>query len=191
MRRQTECRASINRLTAAGLFAVLVLSAACRAGGADDGTATSSAGTAADSRTGGAATPSSQTNATTVNASHQPADSAGGAGAGRPFIEITDVPHKGAGGPDIMERIAGRVSGVNAEECKVVLFAYSDKWYVQPLFDSPDTTIKDKGKWENDTHLGSEYAALLVKNSYKPPNTTGTLPDVGGPVLAVAKVAGK
>lgn len=190
MKRQMERRASINRLAAAGLLAVLVLSAGCQPGNAGNGNATGSDGRAANSRTGGAPTPAEQTNATTVNAGHRPADDAGGMGAGRPSIEITLVPHRGSGGPDVMEKIAGRVSGVNAKECKVVLFVYSDKWYVQPYFDSPYTTIEADNKWENDTHLGSVYAALLVRNSYKPPDTTGTLPGVGGDVLAVARADG-
>jgi hypothetical protein len=86
-----------------------------------------------------------------------------------------------------MERIAGRVSGVNVNGCKVVLFAHTDKWYVEPYISSPDTKIEDDGSWENDTYLGSEYAALLVGASYKPPSTTATLPNVGGPVQAIAR----
>jgi hypothetical protein len=34
---------------------------------------------------------------------------------------------------------------------------------------------------------GTEFAALLVKASYKPEATRGTIPDVGGDVIAVAK----
>jgi len=71
---------------------------------------------------------------------------------------------------------SGKVDGVNAEDCKVVLFAGTNTWYVQPYMDSYDTPIKEGGTWRNDTHLGAQYAALLVKKSYKPPMTTGKLP---------------
>jgi hypothetical protein len=105
-------------------------------------------------------------------------------------IQVTLIPPLGAG-PDRMEKIAGTASGIRISDCKVVIFSHTDKWYVQPYIDSSDTSIGDDGAWENDTHLGSEYAALLVKSSYKPPSSTGTLPNATGPVLAVVKVAAK
>ena len=105
--------------------------------------------------------------------------------ATKPSIEITEVPTKGAGDQK-METIAGAVSGVKINECKVVLFAYTNLWYVQPYIGSSDTTIKEDYTWRNETFLGSRYAALLVKNSYNPPSTTGKLPAIGGQVLAIA-----
>jgi len=104
----------------------------------------------------------------------------------KPSITITRVPPAGAGS-DTWGTIAGLVRGVNVEACKVVIFAYGDTWYVQPLANSPYTSIGSDGKWETGIHLGFEYAALLVKSSYKPSATTDTLPKVGGDVLAIAK----
>ena len=101
-----------------------------------------------------------------------------------PNIRITQTPPKG-GGPDRMEAIAGTVSGVNSKDCRVVIFALGgDTWYVQPYVASPYTEIKEDGRWENDTHLGSKYGALLVKRAYQPPATARTLPTVGGEILA-------
>lgn len=108
----------------------------------------------------------------------------------KPSIAVTRVPPKG-GGPDRMEPIAGTVDGVNVEACRVVVFARTNTWYVQPSVASPYTTISNDGKWETDTHLGDEYAALLVKTSYKPPATMDTLPEVGGDVLAIVRVPAK
>ena len=108
----------------------------------------------------------------------------------KPDIAITRVPSKGAG-PDRTEPIAGTVSGVNVNECRVVVFARTNTWYVQPYAASPYTTISNDGKWDTDTHLGDEYAALLVKPSYKPPPTTNTLPEVGDDVLAIVRVLAK
>lgn len=108
-----------------------------------------------------------------------------------PRVEITLVPPKG-GGPDRVDKIAGTVSGADTRECKVVIFALGGgTWYVQPYTASPFTSIGDDGKWENDTHLGSEYAALLVKPSYTPTPTTNTLPEVGDDVLAIVRVPAK
>ncbi|MFL6211649.1 MAG: toll/interleukin-1 receptor domain-containing protein [Pyrinomonadaceae bacterium] len=105
-------------------------------------------------------------------------------------VQITIVPPRWAGS-DALERIAGTVGGVQAQEYKVVIFAHTDKWYVQPYIGLSDTPIKDDGTWENNTHLGFEYAALLVRTSYNPPDTTGTLPNVAGSVLAITRVAAR
>jgi len=75
------------------------------------------------------------------------------------------VPSRGAG-PDTIEKIAGTVRGVNIKDCKVIILCRTDSWYVQPYAGSSDTAIADDGKWENETHLGSEYAALLVKSTF-------------------------
>ena len=79
----------------------------------------------------------------------------------KPGIEITTVPPKG-GGPDSNGTIAGRANGVRGKAFRVIVYARTDKWYVQPFADSPHTSIGDNGDWETDTHLGNEYAALLV-----------------------------
>jgi hypothetical protein len=89
-------------------------------------------------------------------------------------------------GPDGTGRISGIVRGSNLRECKVVAYAYGDKWYVQPLAAAPDTKIED-GKWSATTHGGTEYAVLLVKSSYKARSTLADLPEVTGDVLAVTR----
>lgn len=93
------------------------------------------------------------------------------------------------GGPYKLGVIEGTVSGAT-RECKVVVFAHGDVWYVQPYTASPFTSIGSGGKWRTETHLGTEYAALLVASGYRPPNTVIELPSEGGPILAVARVRG-
>ena len=110
--------------------------------------------------------------------------------AAEPSIQITVVPPRGVG-EDSNGTIGGKASGANSKECKVVIFARTDKWYVQPTVSSPFTPIGEDGQWETDIHLGYEYAALLVKSSYEPPATTGTLPKVAGTVLAITRVPAK
>jgi hypothetical protein len=106
----------------------------------------------------------------------------------KPGIAISHVPQRGAG-PEGMRTIAGTVSGVGTRRVRVVLFARTNTWYVQPYAASPYTAIGTDGKWQTQTHLGDEYAALLVEATYKPPAMTDTLPEVDGPVLAIATVA--
>jgi hypothetical protein len=106
-----------------------------------------------------------------------------------PSIEFTTVPPAGAGGSERTVRIAGRVTGA-ATGHRIVLYARSGVWWVQPLTVQPFTKVQPNETWENMTHLGSEYAALLVDGTFQPPDTTETLPTVGGSVVAAATIKG-
>ena len=110
-----------------------------------------------------------------------------------PKIAITGIPHAGQGGPGPTEEISGTASGPNLRDLRVVIYAYAGgQWWVQPTVANPMTSVDaSSGKWETDTHLGRNYAALLVRSSYKPPATSDSIPAVGGDVLATDTVAGK
>ena len=85
-----------------------------------------------------------------------------------PAVELTRVPVAAEGGPDRMAPIAGRARGARPGQ-RIVLYARSGPWWVQPLADQPFTEIRADGSFENTTHLGTEYAALLVEAGYRPP----------------------
>src|SRR5262249_7125493 len=104
-------------------------------------------------------------------------------------IEFTRIPPADTGSPDKLEQIEGRVRGARAGE-RVVLFALSGKWWVQPLLEQPYTIIQKDSTWKSSTHPGVAYAALVVNSQYRPPMTVSSLPEKGGPVLAVATVRG-
>jgi hypothetical protein len=106
-----------------------------------------------------------------------------------PSIEFTRLPPAGEGSPDILRTIEGRVKGARPDQ-RIVLFARSGVWWVQPLANQPFTDIKRDSTWKTSTHPGSAYAALLVDRQYKPPVTVNTLPQKGGPVQAVATAEG-
>jgi hypothetical protein len=110
-----------------------------------------------------------------------------------PKIAITGIPHAGQGGPGPTEEISGTASGPDLRELRIVIYAFAgDQWWVQPTAANPMTSIDvSSGKWETDTHLGRNYAALLVRKSYKAPATADSVPAVGGDVLATDTVAGK
>ena len=93
------------------------------------------------------------------------------------------------GGGPALQTITGRVTGASAED-RVVLFARSGEWYVQPFIDQPYTKIEGDSTWSSSTHLGTEYAALLVRPGYVPPAVTSELPKEDENVLAVVTVAG-
>lgn len=107
-----------------------------------------------------------------------------------PSIEITDIPPADKGGVIQLDTIRGRVSGAHSEQ-RVVLYARSEAWYVQPWADQPFTKIGPDSTWTNETHLGTEYAALLVEPGYVPLSVTSALPAPGNGVVAVAIVEGR
>jgi hypothetical protein len=107
----------------------------------------------------------------------------------KPVVTITTTPPKDAGGPDKMAVIAGNVQSA-PKDSRIVIFAHGDIWYVQPYAASPYTKLAD-GKFQTDTHLGTQYAVLVVRPGYKPPASTGDLPDEGGDVIAIKIVAGR
>jgi hypothetical protein len=94
-----------------------------------------------------------------------------------PAIEFTKVPFAQEGNPDSLDAIEGRVTGGKSGQ-RIVLFAKSGPWWVQPMTNQPFTTVGSDSTWKNSTHYGLEYAALLVDPGYHPPGTTDTLPTV-------------
>lgn len=110
----------------------------------------------------------------------------------RPMVKITLVPFKGEGSTSWGE-IGGSVEGIKVEgcDCSIVIYVHTDVWYVQPTRAEPFTKINPDGTWKTGTHLGYDYAALLVKSSFKADPTRDNLPDVGVEVLAVAVVPGR
>jgi hypothetical protein len=108
----------------------------------------------------------------------------------KPSIEISRVPPASPGGPERMDLIEGRVIGAKSGQ-QIVVYAKNDLWWVQPLFSRPSTTIQSDSTWSSFTHLGTEYAALLVEAGYHPPPKIAGLPSEGNGVLAVLSVKGK
>jgi hypothetical protein len=106
-----------------------------------------------------------------------------------PVIEFSRVPAAAEGTPDKLEPIEGRATGVLPGQ-RLVLYALSGVWWVQPAAEQPFTVIQADSRWKSSTHPGVEYAALVVDNRYRPPLTVNALPEKGGPVLAVATVKG-
>jgi len=106
-----------------------------------------------------------------------------------PSIEFTRIPQADPGGREKHDIIEGRVSGARPGQ-QIVIYAKSGQWWVQPLVVQPFTRIQTDSKWSNATHLGTEYAALLVERGYQPPATLNTLPSADGLVAAVTIVKG-
>jgi hypothetical protein len=108
-----------------------------------------------------------------------------------PSIEFTHIPPAAQGGRQKLDTIAGRVSNARPQQ-QIVIFAHSGQWWVQP--DPPETpfvAIKEDSTWSTQTHLGFEYAALLVDPDYHPPPTMDVAPTQGGSIALVTIVKGE
>ncbi|MCG3145088.1 MAG: hypothetical protein HONDAALG_02629 [Gammaproteobacteria bacterium] len=110
---------------------------------------------------------------------------------GQPTIRILTAPSYNPLGGGPPEEITGVVSGVESERFRVVVYALTDYWYVQPLTDAPFTDISQDGSWSTHSHLGTKYAALLVRPSFNPPKKTSNLPGAVGDVVAVITASGR
>lgn len=106
-----------------------------------------------------------------------------------PSIEFTRIPPSTEGSPDKLDVIEGRVIHGNPP-LKIVLYAKTGNWWIQPLRNEPYTNVRPDGAWTNLTHVASDYAALLVESDFHPASTFKELPSRGGSVLAVATVKG-
>lgn len=112
-------------------------------------------------------------------------------------VSITTVPpYDAVGGPNTSAPIGGTVTGVTASEHRVVVYTYTDRWYVQPLVAAPFAPIAPSGAWSTWTHTGTLYAAVLVRidaasspDDIVPP-AIDALPLTSDTILGVAVVEG-
>jgi hypothetical protein len=109
--------------------------------------------------------------------------------ATEPSIEFTRLPPVGEGSPLAIHTIEGRVRGARPDQ-RIVLFARSGVWWVQPLEEEPFTSLRLDSTFKNTTHPGSAYAALLVNPGYTPPLTLDELPPKGKAIAAIAVADG-
>jgi hypothetical protein len=109
--------------------------------------------------------------------------------AASPGIEFTHIPPAAQGGRERVDTISGHVQGARAGQ-QIVIYARSGPWWVQPWPDKPFLPIHADSSWSTETHLGFEYAALLVDPGYHPPPTMDVAPTTGGAVSLVKIVKG-
>jgi hypothetical protein len=106
-----------------------------------------------------------------------------------PTITFSKIPPAAEGGRERVDVFEGTVVGAKPGQ-QIVAYAKSGPWWVQPWPDQPYTKVQADGKWSVSTHLGFEYAALLVDPGYQPPATMDLPPATGGGIVAVALAKG-
>jgi hypothetical protein len=89
----------------------------------------------------------------------------------------------------VLDTIEGRVAGARPGQ-HVVLYARSSIWWVQPSSNRAHTDIRPDATFSTQTHLGTEYAALLVDAGHHAPVTLENLPAEGGAIARVVVVPG-
>jgi hypothetical protein len=109
--------------------------------------------------------------------------------AASPSIEFTHIPPAGEGGREKVDSISGRVRNARPDQ-HIVVYAHAGSWWVQPSPEHPLIAIKADSTWSSETHLGFEYAALVVDANYSPPAVTDITPIQGGPIALVTIVKG-
>jgi hypothetical protein len=108
-------------------------------------------------------------------------------------ISFTIIPPSGSGGSEVTVPIAGEVHGLhNTSDYRVVIYAFTNQWYIQPDTSQKFTYIGPTGDWINQTHLGRRYAILVVKKTFTDlPNESIGLPAIGDNVIATNSINGK
>jgi hypothetical protein len=106
-----------------------------------------------------------------------------------PSIEFTHIPPAAQGGRERVDTISGRVLNAGPKQ-QIVIYAHSGQWWVQPGPEHPVIPIRADSTWSTETHLGFDYAVLLVDSDYQPLPETDVAPTLGGPVALVTIVKG-
>jgi hypothetical protein len=75
--------------------------------------------------------------------------------------------------------LVGYTCNVDTTKTKVVIYALTNQWYVQPFVSSPFTDIQSDGTWASTTHGWNALVALLVD----PANYTPAAIEITNPAL--------
>jgi hypothetical protein len=106
-----------------------------------------------------------------------------------PSIEFTHIPPAAQGGRERVDTISGRVRNARPKQ-QIVIYAHSGPWWVQPWPEHPFSPIQADSTWSTETHLGFDYAALLVEPDYHPQPMMDLAPTQGGSIALVTIVKG-
>jgi hypothetical protein len=106
-----------------------------------------------------------------------------------PSLELTKIPPAAQGGRERIDTIAGRIRNAHPGQ-QIVIYAHSGTWWVQPWPDRAFNFHPSRLYLSTETHLGFEYAVLLVDPECHPLPTLDVAPTQGGLVALVKIVKG-
>jgi hypothetical protein len=87
--------------------------------------------------------------------------------------------------------VNGTANVLDTSKTKVVLWAKTDRWYVQPSVVDPYTIIQGDGTWSNATYPWNRMVALLVDSSYVPGSIRDYHPSMDPGVIGWDEYPGK
>lgn len=101
-----------------------------------------------------------------------------GGNTGQPTVTL-NAPAAGA------TQLSGCACNADPTKDKIVIYALTNEWYVQPLIDAPFTSIASDGSWTSSTNPWQRIIVLLVNpDNYTPAATEITNPALDPGVLA-------
>ncbi len=106
-------------------------------------------------------------------------------------IKFIEIPAKVEGNPHKSYVTEGCLYTRLGSQRLVIYSKSGGLWWLQPLLTSPFTAILPDQVWRNETHLGTEYAVLLVDSSFHPAAILSQLPERGQGIAAVAATRGQ
>lgn len=106
-------------------------------------------------------------------------------------ISFTQVPERSSGNQNKQDVMEGTVRGTKQGQRLVIYSKSGGLWWVQPSLNSPFTPILPDGVWRNESHLGTDYAVLLVDPEYHPAPVLDQLPQRGQGVATSAVSQGQ
>ena len=101
-----------------------------------------------------------------------------GGNAGQPAVTL-NTPAAGA------TQLSGCACNIDPAKNKVVIYALTNEWYVQPLINAPFTNIATGGSWTSSTNPWQSIVVLLVD----PANYTPAATKITNPALDVGVLA--
>lgn len=100
-------------------------------------------------------------------------------------IMLNQTPITDSLGGDVkIDTISGEVNIESSEKYKIIIYAYTDMWYIQPSTINPKINIIG-GKWKTATHLGKKYGVMLVKDTFQPKNKIQNLPQIDREIIEI------
>lgn len=93
--------------------------------------------------------------------------------------------HFSFGGDEKTEIMSGSVIGVNPDNYRIVVFAYTNQWYIQPDVNNYLINIQADGSWSTETHLGEKYCIMLVKKNFSTESPITSLPLGSDKIIAI------
>jgi hypothetical protein len=110
----------------------------------------------------------------------------------RDIIKLDQIPAMDSIGGDFrIDTISGSVRSCYRKNNFIVIYSYTNTWYIQPFDTSPLTAIRNDGTWETTTHLGSQYLIMLVKSDYQVPPSLISFPPIDEGIITFVTIPRK